>query len=196
MGGGSGAEDSRQRPVPGRSTASPGPESIDWRGCRQVGIDVSSLRHHRIPQPARQEGPCSGCAAPPDFIPGECHAAEQQSGNTGIVNFEFMVEGAERTAGLYVPPEHDSSNSWPLIVFLHGGGGNGDNNGNAVTERFNRQSLVQEIRKHPERFPAFVAFPRCPGWACGCFRGKRTTSARRLLPNAWSPRFAASGTVT
>ena len=90
------------------------------------------------------------------------HAAEQQSANTGFVNFAFTVEGAERTAGLYVPPEYNSSERWPLIVFLHGGGANGDNNGNAFTERFNRQSLVQEIRKHPERFPAFVAFPRCP----------------------------------
>ena len=90
------------------------------------------------------------------------HGAGQQSAETGFVNFAFNVEGAERTAGLYVPPEYDSSKRWPLIVFLHGGGGNGDNNGNAVTERFNRQSLVQEIRNHPKRFPAFVAFPRCP----------------------------------
>ena len=88
--------------------------------------------------------------------------AAQQSDNTGFVNFTFKVEGTERTAGLYVPPEYDSSKRWPLIVFLHGGGGNGDNNGNAVTERFNRQVLVQEIRNHPKRFPALVAFPRCP----------------------------------
>ena len=90
------------------------------------------------------------------------HGAERQSANTGFVNFTFKVDGAERTAGMYVPPGYDSSKKWPLIVFLHGGGGNGDNNGIAVTERFNRQSLVQEIRKYPDRFPAFVAFPRCP----------------------------------
>ena len=90
------------------------------------------------------------------------HAADDESASTGFVNFAFTVEGAERTAGLYVPPDYDDSKRWPLIVFLHGGGGNGDNNGNALTERFSRQPLVQHIRNHPERFPALVAFPRCP----------------------------------
>ena len=90
------------------------------------------------------------------------HAADKESVDKGFVNFAFKVEGVERTAGLYVPSNYDDSKRWPLIVFLHGGGGNGDNNGNAINERFNRQSLVQEIRKYPERFPALVAFPRCP----------------------------------
>lgn len=106
----------------------------------------------------------SRCAVPLLLVlmGASAHTADKESANTGFVNFGFTVEGAERTAGLYVPPDYDASKRWPLIVFLHGGGGNGDNNGNAVTERFNRQSLVQEIRKHPERFPAIVAFPRCP----------------------------------
>ena len=90
------------------------------------------------------------------------HAAEQGPANTGFVNFPFLVEGVERTAALYVPSDYDSSKKWPLIVFLHGGGGNGDNNGNALTERFDRQPPVQAIRQHPERFQALIAFPRCP----------------------------------
>ena len=77
---------------------------------------------------------------------GSFQAAGQGSTTTGFVNFPFSVDGMERTAGLYVPPEYDSSNEWPLIVFLHGGGGNGNNNGNALTERFYRQGLVQTIR--------------------------------------------------
>ena len=93
---------------------------------------------------------------------GSFQAAGQGSSTTGFVNFPFSVDGMERTAGLYVPPDYDSSKEWPLIVFLHGGGGNGNNDGNALTERFYRQGLVQTIRNHPERFPALVAFPRCP----------------------------------
>ena len=96
------------------------------------------------------------------LMAGSLHAAEQGSTATGFVNFSFSVDGMERTAGLYVPPDYDSSKEWPLIVFLHGGGGNGNNNGNALTERFYRQRLVQTIQNYPERFPALVAFPRCP----------------------------------
>ena len=96
------------------------------------------------------------------LLPAALRAAEGGSGQTGFVNLHFMVEDVQRTAGLYVPPGYDRSKQWPLIVFLHGGGGNGDNAGNALTERFNRQSLVKAIRQQPERFPALVAFPRCP----------------------------------
>jgi len=95
-------------------------------------------------------------------VAGSLHAEEEGSTATGFVNFSFSVDGTERTAGLYVPPDYDSSEEWPLIVFLHGGGGNGSNNGNALTERFYRQGLVRTIQNYPERFPALVAFPRCP----------------------------------
>ena len=93
---------------------------------------------------------------------GSPHAAGQEPSATGFVNFSFSVHGMERTAGLYVPPDYDGSQDWPLIVFLHGGGGHGDNNGNALTERFIRQGLGRTIQNYPERFPALVAFPRCP----------------------------------
>ena len=96
------------------------------------------------------------------LMAGSLLADEHDSTDTGFVNFSFSVDGMERTAGLYVPPDYDSSKDWPLIVFLHGGGGNGNNDGNALTERFYRQGLVRTIRNHPERFPALVAFPRCP----------------------------------
>ena len=96
------------------------------------------------------------------LLAGSLQAAEGGAVETGFVNFPFTVNGADRTAALYVPAGYDKSMEWPLIVFLHGGGGNGDNAGNAVTERLNRQTLVRAIRANPERFPALVVFPRCP----------------------------------
>ncbi|MCP5113086.1 MAG: hypothetical protein GY953_19835 [bacterium] len=87
---------------------------------------------------------------------------------TGFINLSFTVDGEVRTAALYVPPGYDASKMWPLIVYLHGGGGNGDNSGNAVSEWMNKQPIVRAIRKNPERFPALVLIPRCPAgkiWA-------------------------------
>ena len=81
---------------------------------------------------------------------------------TGFVNLPFSVEGADRTAALFVPPDYSESREWPLIVYLHGGGGKGDNAGNAVSEWMDRQQIVGAIRANPERFRALVVIPRCP----------------------------------
>ena len=81
---------------------------------------------------------------------------------TGFVNLPFSVEGADRTAALFVPPDYSESREWPLIIYLHGGGGKGDNAGNAVNEWMDRQQIVGAIRANPERFRALVVIPRCP----------------------------------
>ena len=98
----------------------------------------------------------------PALLAGGLNAAGQELSASGFVNFPFSAGGMERTAALYVPPDYDSSKEWPLIVFLHGGGGNGDNNGNALREGLERNPLVRAIRNYPGTFPALVAFPRCP----------------------------------
>ncbi len=88
-----------------------------------------------------------------------CVAEESSS---GFVNISFSVDDEVRTAALYVPPGYDESTTWPLIVSLHGGGGNGDNSGNAVNVWMKKQTIVRAIQKNPERFPALVLIPRCP----------------------------------
>ena len=89
-------------------------------------------------------------------------AAKEGTARTGFVNLSFSVGKVKRTAAIYVPPGYDKSKAWPLIVYLHGGGGNGDNASNAVNRWLNGQAIVRAIRKHPERFPALVLIPRCP----------------------------------
>ena len=81
---------------------------------------------------------------------------------TGFVNLPFSVEGTDRTAALFVPPDYNESRAWPLIVYLHGGGGTGDNAGNAVNQWMDRQPIARAVRANPERFPALVVIPRCP----------------------------------
>ncbi len=78
----------------------------------------------------------------------------------GFVNLPFTVDGVDRTAALSVPPGYDASKSWPLIVYLHGGAGHGDNSGDAVNEWMEKQSIVRAIRAHPESYPALVLIPR------------------------------------
>lgn len=80
----------------------------------------------------------------------------------GFVNLPFQVEGSQRTAALYVPPDYSEQAAWPLIVYLHGGGGKGDNEGNAITQWLDRQPIARTVRDHPEWFPALVLVPRCP----------------------------------
>lgn len=79
-----------------------------------------------------------------------------------FVNLPFQVEGDQRTAALYVPPDYSEGAAWPLIVYLHGGGGKGDNEGNAISEWLDRQPIARTVREHPEWFPALVLIPRCP----------------------------------
>ena len=82
--------------------------------------------------------------------------------STGFVNVPFSVDGVARTAALFVPPGYDESTTWPLFVYLHGGGGSGDNEGNAITQWMESLPIARAIRKNPERFPALVLMPRCP----------------------------------
>ena len=96
------------------------------------------------------------------LLPTGFGATEDRAVETGFVNLPFMVGELKRTAALYVPNEYASSKRWPLIVYLHGGGGKGDNAGDALNPTLFRQGIVRAIQKHPGRFPALVVFPRCP----------------------------------
>ena len=102
------------------------------------------------------------CAVIVLLLPCNLGASEDRSIETGFVNLPFTVGETPRTAALYVPKEYDSSKRWPLIVYLHGGGGNGDNAGDALNETLYRQSMARAIQRNPGRFRALVLFPRCP----------------------------------
>ena len=92
------------------------------------------------------------------------NAMAQQPGSemTGFVSLPFEIDGASRTAALYVPVGYDASEPWPLIVFLHGAGGTGDNGDNAVNEWMGSQPIVRAIQADPDRFKSLVVLPRSP----------------------------------
>ena len=78
------------------------------------------------------------------------------------MSFPFSVDGVSRTAALYVPVGYDPAEAWPLIVFLHGGDGTGDNGSDAVNEWMNAQPIVRAIQANPDQFQALVVLPRSP----------------------------------
>lgn len=51
-----------------------------------------------------------------------CRGARAQSGNRTIA---LDVDGRTRTSIVHVPPSYDGSRAVPLVILMHGGGGNG-----------------------------------------------------------------------
>jgi predicted peptidase len=87
-----------------------------------------------------------------------------QKSETGFLNRSLVVNGSEYRYQVYVPREFTRSRTWPVILFLHGGGSYGSDGIKQTTG-----GLAQAIRANPERFPAIVVFPQAhadntPGW--------------------------------
>ena len=80
----------------------------------------------------------------------------------GFVSLPFTVDGVDRTAALWVPAGYDLDAQWPLIVYLHGNGAQGDNGGRLSAEWLNSLFITRALVLHPERVPALVLIPRCP----------------------------------
>jgi predicted peptidase len=58
---------------------------------------------------------------------------------------------------LYVPKSYDRTRAYPLILFLHGSGSNGDDNVSQLVRSV--EVLVTEAQRYE---PAFVLAPQCP----------------------------------
>jgi predicted peptidase len=57
---------------------------------------------------------------------------------------------------LYLPPDYDKQDSWPLLLFLHGAGERGDDI--ELVKKHGPPKLIAEGRK----FPFVVVSPQCP----------------------------------
>ena len=74
---------------------------------------------------------------------------------TGFLN-RAVVDGTEtRRYQVFVPSDYTPSQRWPVILFLHGGGEQGDD-GLLQTQ----VGLGSAIRLHADRWPAIVVFPQ------------------------------------
>lgn len=88
--------------------------------------------------------------------------AEDVSSSGSVVKLSFRVNDEMRTAALYVPPGYETSRDWPLVVYLHGGGGRGTNSGKPARTRLRKGPIMGAVRQNNERFKALVLMPQCP----------------------------------
>ncbi len=74
---------------------------------------------------------------------------------TGFLNRTLRDGDETRRYQVYVPAGYEADELWPVILFLHGSGEQGDD-GLVQTEI----GLGTAIRRHAERWPAIVVFPQ------------------------------------
>jgi predicted peptidase len=86
-----------------------------------------------------------------------------QSVETGFLNRTLAVGGETHRYQVFVPAGYTRSQSWPVVLFLHGGGERGTD-GLIQTE----VGIGSAIRRFASRFPAIVVMPQAhppAGWA-------------------------------
>ena len=76
--------------------------------------------------------------------------------DTGFLNRTAAVDGVTYNYQVFVPSNWSRKVAWPVILFLHGYGEEGDD-GLVQTQ----VGLATAIRKHVDRFPALVVIPQC-----------------------------------
>jgi predicted peptidase len=76
--------------------------------------------------------------------------------DTGFLNRTEVVDGVTYRYQVFVPSNWNKKVKWPVILFLHGYGEEGDD-GVVQTQ----VGLATAIRNHVDRFPFVVVFPQC-----------------------------------
>jgi len=100
---------------------------------------------------------------PPRKKPDAAATPQAPSKNLGtFVNHSYQVGDKTHTAALYLPKDYDKTKKYPLVIYLHGGGGNGDNEGDAISGWERRHPPSQALFANPEKYPALILIPRCP----------------------------------
>jgi predicted peptidase len=75
---------------------------------------------------------------------------------TGFLNRTAVVDNVTYKYQVFVPENWNKKTKWPVILFLHGYGEEGDD-GLLQTD----VGLASAIRKHVERFPFVIVMPQC-----------------------------------
>lgn len=63
---------------------------------------------------------------------------------------------------LFIPSQYDRQREYPLVLWLHGGAGRGNDNLKQISEGNTMGSHVWTMAENQSRNPCFVAAPQCP----------------------------------
>jgi predicted peptidase len=63
---------------------------------------------------------------------------------------------------LFVPPNYDRTKKYPLVLWLHGAGGRGDDNKKQITEGNTLGATIWTRAENQANNPTFVLAPQCP----------------------------------
>jgi predicted peptidase len=91
----------------------------------------------------------AGCAA--------CHTAHPPLAAAKIfLPRQVTVDGRTYGYRVFLPPRHDRLRRWPVLLFLHGSGGRGDDNVLQTVD-----GIGPLLERSPRRFPFVVVLPQC-----------------------------------
>jgi predicted peptidase len=86
----------------------------------------------------------------------------------GFIPRTFRIDSTAMPYRLYVPPGYDATKRYPLVVWLHGGGGIGSDNRSQIDADQIPGTRVWTSPAHATKHPAFVLAPQSPGlWTVG-----------------------------
>ena len=83
--------------------------------------------------------------------------ADRLAADTGFLDRQIVFSGQSYRYQVYVPAGYDPSNTWPVIVDLHGNGAQGTDG--LTPTRFQLGKLVRLYR---DSFPTIIIFPQAP----------------------------------
>lgn len=104
------------------------------------------------------------------FLTVSCAAQRQQSAQQrpkAIESKAFEAKIYERNGRrmpyrLFVPAGYDKNKKYPLVLWLHGGAGRGDDNEKQIAEGNTLGATVWTKPENQAKNPAFVLAPQCP----------------------------------
>jgi len=77
--------------------------------------------------------------------------------DTGFLDRSITIKGHAYPFQVYVPPNYSSTTLWPVVVYLHGNGHQGNDGLRQTVAAF-----ADSIREKRSLFPAIVIFPQAP----------------------------------
>lgn len=95
---------------------------------------------------------------------------------TGFLDRMLNIAGQVYRYQVYVPADYTSQRSWPIILFLHGGGECGED-GLRPTE----VGIGNAVRRNARGFPTLIIFPQARRSESCSWRGEMAAVAMRAL---------------